>query len=276
MKKIPLEDTFADIIGKAQRGLGISDTQLAEEAKISSADVRKVRGGEVDEMAIYRVAPVLGLAGRPLFELASGTWMPPDLELPNGLAMFNTTYGDMTVNAYLVWDPQTKRGIAFDTGADCDGMLATAKGEGVKVELILLTHSHPDHIEDLAKLRSATGARVYIGERESATGAEGIPEGKRFTVGSLEIETLLTWGHSPGGVTYFIRGLERPLAIVGDSLFAASMGGGAVSYQDALQNNLEKILALPNETIICPGHGPLTTVEKEKQGNPFFAGRFET
>ena len=70
-----------------------------------------------------------------------------------------------------------------------------------------------------------------------------------------------------------VTGLARPIAIVGDSLFAGSMGGGNVSYQDALRNNLEKILTLSDETIICPGHGPMTTVGEEKQRNPFFAGK---
>jgi glyoxylase-like metal-dependent hydrolase (beta-lactamase superfamily II) len=63
------------------------------------------------------------------------------------------------------------------------------------------------------------------------------------------------------------------MAIVGDSLFAGSMGGGNVSYQDALGNNLEKILTLSDDTIICPGHGPMTTVIEEKRHNAFFAGK---
>jgi glyoxylase-like metal-dependent hydrolase (beta-lactamase superfamily II) len=104
-------------------------------------------------------------------------------------------------------------------------------------------------------------------------GAEPIDEGKTFGLKSLQIDTRLTWGHSPGGMTYVVTGLARPIAIVGDSLFAGSMGGGNVSYRDALQNNIEKILTLPDETIICPGHGPMTTVGEEKQHNPFFAGR---
>jgi hydroxyacylglutathione hydrolase len=87
----------------------------------------------------------------------------------------------------------------------------------------------------------------------------------------LEIESLSTWGHSPGGMTFVVRGLTKPIAVVGDSLFAGSMGGGNVSYDDAVKNNLEKILTLPNDTIICPGHGPLTTVGDEKLHNPFFA-----
>jgi glyoxylase-like metal-dependent hydrolase (beta-lactamase superfamily II) len=74
-------------------------------------------------------------------------------------------------------------------------------------------------------------------------------------------------------MTYVVTGLARRIAIVGDSLFAGSMGGGNVSYRDALQNNLGKILTLPDETIICPGHGPMTTVGEEKEHNPFFAGK---
>jgi len=89
----------------------------------------------------------------------------------------------------------------------------------------------------------------------------------------LQIDTRLTWGHSPGGMTYVVIGLAHPIAIVGDSLFAGSMGGGNVSYHDALRNNLEKILTLSDDTIICPGHGPMTTVGEEKAHNPFFAGK---
>ena len=74
-------------------------------------------------------------------------------------------------------------------------------------------------------------------------------------------------------MTFFVTGLARPIAVVGDSIFAGSMGGGNVSYKEAIKNNVEKILTLPDETIICPGHGPMTTVGEEKVHNPFFVGR---
>ena len=64
--------------------------------------------------------------------------------------------------------------------------------------------------------------------------------------------------------------MPAPVAIVGDALFAGSMGGGMVSYEDALQNNREKILTLSDDTVLCPGHGPLSTVSQEKSHNPFF------
>ncbi|MFZ1219493.1 MAG: MBL fold metallo-hydrolase [Chthoniobacterales bacterium] len=270
---IPLEDNASDIIGKARRGLGISDSQLAERSGVSPDKIRRLREGNFDEDAIERAGPILKLDPASLRKLAAGNWKPEAIEEIEGLAQFNTTYGDMTVNAYLVWDPATREAMAFDTGADCGGMLERIREKNLTVKLILLTHAHPDHVADLARLRQATGAPVYISELEPEEGAEPIAEGKRFEVGSLKIEARLTSGHSPGGITYVITGLAKPVAVVGDSLFAGSMGGGNVSYEDALRNNREKILTLADETIVCPGHGPLTTVGKEKRDNPFFAER---
>ena len=71
-------------------------------------------------------------------------------------------------------------------------------------------------------------------------------------------------------MTYLIDGLNQPVAIVGDAVFAGSMGGGMISYSDALRTNREKIMTLPDETILCPGHGPLSRVGWEKKHNPFF------
>jgi len=268
---IPLEDNVSDILGKAQRGLGISDSQLAERSGISAEKIRQMRGGDLDDEVVERTAPVLQLNATALRNLAAGKWIPESISAIDGLEQFNTTYHDMTVNAYLVWDPETREAIAFDTGADCREMLKSVEKRNLTVKLILLTHAHPDHVADLRRLQKSSEAPVYISELEAEGGMEPITEGKRFQVGILKIEARLTSGHSPGGMTYVVTGLRRPVAVVGDSLFAASMGGGNVSYQDALQNNRDKILTLPDDTIVCPGHGPLTTVGKEKRENPFFA-----
>jgi hydroxyacylglutathione hydrolase len=270
---IPLEDNAADIIGKAQRGLGISDSELAEKAGVSSQTIRKLREGNFDESALLSVASILRLDGGALRELSNGEWDPKKIEGFDGLEQFNTDYHGMAVNAYLVWDPTSRTAAAFDTGGDSSRIVRFANHHKLDVQLILLTHTHPDHVADLPSLREETGADVFTPAREQVPGAEPIDEGKKFRLGNLRIDTRLTWGHSPGGMTYVVTGLVRPIAIVGDSLFAGSMGGGNVSYRDALQNNLEKILTLPDETIICPGHGPMTTVGEEKQHNPFFAGR---
>ena len=232
-----------------------------------------MRAGEYDELSLLRLASCLGLAARPLSDLATGTWQPPDVPMPDGLARFNTRYHDITVNAYLVWDPKSKECVAVDTGADSQEMLQFAQKNNLKIGLILLTHSHSDHIADLKRLQNETGATVFAPAQEMVSGGEPIEEGKHFQAGRLDLEARLTFGHSPGGMTFVVAGLAQPLAIVGDSLFAGSMGGGNVSYEHALRNNLEKILTLPENTIICPGHGPMTTVGEEKQHNPFFAGK---
>jgi hydroxyacylglutathione hydrolase len=267
---IPLEDNVGDIIGKAQRGLGISDSKLAEKAHVAPETIRNLRDGDVDEAVLLSVAPILGLNGQALCELAKGEWHPKKIETHDGLAQFTTDYHGMAVNAYLIWDPASHGAAAFDTGADSSEMVRFANRHKLDVQLILLTHAHADHVADLPRLREETGADVFTPAREPVPGGELIEEGKRFRLGNLLIDTRLTWGHSPGAMTYVVTGLAQPIAIVGDSLFAGSMGGGNVSYQEALRNNLEKILTLPDETIICPGHGPITTVGEEKQHNPFF------
>ncbi len=271
---IELEDNVGDIVGKAQRGLGLSDSQVAEKSGLKTEQLGKIRDGQSDESALRAIAPALDLDADALVELGAGKRKPESLGEFNGLAQFSSSYSGMLVNSYLVWDPGAKHAAAFDTGADCAAMLKLATKGNLSIELILLTHAHPDHVADLPRLREETGAEVFAPAREPIPGAEKIEEGKRFRLGRIEIEARLTWGHSPGGITFVVTGLARPIAIVGDSLFAGSMGGGSVSYKDAIQNNFEKILTLPGETIICPGHGPMTSVGEEKKHNPFFAAKF--
>jgi len=269
MAKIPLEDNFTDVIGKAQRGLKLTDDQLSERAGVSLAELQAAKNGDVKEEAIRKIAKALGLGANTLVDSARKSWYPVAHELA-GLAQFNTPYEDMTVNSYLVWDDTAKKAVAFDTGADAGPMLDFAKKRGLKIQTILLTHTHPDHIADLARLKKETSAPAFVPALEPTSGAEPFKEGRTFSVGSLQIETRKTSGHSVGGTTYVISGLAQPIAVVGDSMFAGSMGGGGISYPDALENNRKKILTLPDNTVICPGHGPLTSVGEEKQHNPFF------
>jgi hydroxyacylglutathione hydrolase len=269
MGSIPLEDNFGDIVGKAQRGLRFSDADLASRAGVSPDVVARIKGGEADDGGLRKLAPILNLAAEALVQSAKKGWHPPALQV-NGLAQFNTTFEDMTVNSYLVWDPKSKEAIAFDTGADSSPMLALAKERGLSIKLILLTHTHPDHIADFARLKKETGAAAHVCSLEPVNGAEGFTAGKTFQVGALKIETRQTSGHSKGGITFVVSGLERPVAIVGDALFAGSMGGGMISWDDALNNNRKHIFSLPDDTVLCPGHGPLTTVREEKRNNPFY------
>jgi hydroxyacylglutathione hydrolase len=270
MATIPLEDTFTDIVGKARRGLKLTDdAQLAAKAGVSAGDVAKVAGGAVDDDILRKLAKALQLGEQTLVDAAHKKYYPPAQSL-DGLQQFNTPYEDMTVNAYLVWDPKTREAVAFDTGATCQPMLDFAKRNNLSIKLVLLTHTHPDHIADLAKITAETRAKAFVGELEPNPGAAPFPEGHQFRLGNLKMDTRLTTGHCVGGITYVVGGLARPVAVVGDAIFAGSMGGGGISYADALANNRKKIFTLPDNTIICPGHGPLTTVGEEKRHNPFY------
>lgn len=265
---IPLEDNFADVVGKAQRGLGIPDRELAAHAGISVVDLTEVKAEHYDEVVLRKIAPILKLDANALTALPR--YYPHAVEV-TGLISFSTAYGSMLVNSYLVWDTKGSDAVAFDTGTDCTAMCELLHSKELKLRGIFLTHTHGDHIADLDRLRDETGAPVFVSERESLPGAKTFEEGKEFKFGNLRVETRQTWGHSRGGTTYVVHGLERLLAVVGDALFAGSMGGGMVSYADALRTNREEILSLAPETVLCPGHGPLTTVGEEREHNPFFA-----
>ncbi len=268
---LPLEDLFNDVIAKSMRGLGITDADLAARSGASATDIADAKSGKVNDAVLRKIAPHLQLDGHSLVTMAHNEWRPLPVNV-SGLEQFNTPYHDMTVNAYLVWDAETKNAVAFDTGADATPMINFIQKKGLNLSLIFLTHTHPDHILDLAKLSAEGAVTTFVHEKESCPGAKTfkLSDTEAWESGGLRIEPRSTWGHSKGGITYLVSGLKQPLAIVGDSLFSSSMGGGMVSYADALATNRKEIFSLPSQTVICPGHGPMTTVGEEKAHNPFY------
>jgi glyoxylase-like metal-dependent hydrolase (beta-lactamase superfamily II) len=275
LNDIRIEDNFEDVISKAAGSLGVGNMDLSQRTGVPVEGIRALMDGELDEGHLLAVAEPLGLHGPSLVELAKRAWRPEKVTV-QGLFGYNTPfpvpgYEEMTVNSFLVVDKAAGLAVAFDTGADVTDMLADLEREGVKLELVLLTHTHDDHIKALDKLLKATGnPPVWVNNKEAINKAKGFDAGKSFTVGGLTIESRLTNGHSPGGTTFVISGLERPVAIVGDSLFCCSQGGARGAYGKALDNNRKQILSLTDNTVLCPGHGPVTTVAEEKAHNPFF------
>lgn len=277
---IPLEDTWADVLHKARRGQDLSTDQLAERSGLPRERLEQMFGGEFDSEALVLLSPVLGLDADRLLALARGEYHPGPVELPPCMALFTSDWGGMAVYSYLAWDGATGEAVAFDTGADASEMLDFLATNHLHLGLVLVTHGHGDHLFDLDRLVEKTGAEAWIAKGEGVPGIATFGAGKEFHLGSLRIETRSTRGHAPDGITYVIHGLGVPVAVVGDALFAGSMGGpmtsttGAVgagiSYRDCLETNRREILSLPPETILCPGHGPLTTVGLEREHNPFF------
>jgi glyoxylase-like metal-dependent hydrolase (beta-lactamase superfamily II) len=244
---IPLEDEFQDIVGKARRGLGLPPGPLPS-----------------DEADIQKLAAELHLRPDALLASARRTWHPAPVAPIPGLHHFSTRFGDMLVNSYLVVDPATGEAAAFDTGAECSEMLAL----GADIRKVFLTHIHRDHIAGLEQLLEKNRAIVHVSAREPLPAATPFSDDATFLIGSLEVRAIPTPGHTAGGTSFVVTGLERPLAFPGDALFAGSMGGAAFAWQDARQS-LRRILALPEDTVLCPGHGPLTTVAEERLHNPF-------
>lgn len=270
---IPLEDAAVDVVGKAQRGLGLSDEALAGKIGVKAAEldaIKQVRG--VSPVIVEKLAKALELDAQSLTDLAEGKYLPKATPPDPGFFHANTVYGDMTVNAYLVWDPETKLAAAFDTGADATPLVEEITKHRLTLQDIFLTHTHVDHVIELDRLREKVGGSigVHTPEAEPLEGAASFKPGVTFSLGRLHIESRNTSGHSPGGTTYHIHGLNAPLAIVGDALFAGSAGGIKSDYHAALRLIRDNILSAQDNTTIAPGHGPLTAVKNEKEHNPFF------
>ena len=278
MPLIPIEDNFSDVIAKAQRGYAITDEELITRAAISAADLDALRKGEPRLPILRRLARHLKLSPDALETLAKKEAYPRAPVFPRGFAMFNTFHEGMSVNNYLVWDPKTREAAVIDTGADAEDLLGFVRVEKLRVKHILLTHTHEDHIAALPRLATATGASVWSSEREpiDLPGAQFFAENAYFHLGVIAIKCLATSGHSPGLTTFYVQGLAWPLALCGDALFSASVGGTPTHFREQIKNTRARIFSLPKDTVIGPGHGPLTTLAHERKYNPFFApDRFE-
>ncbi len=280
--KPPLEDNIFDILTKAQKGLGISDSTFVETLGMPLEQlpiIRKFSPLTPDQQG--EVAKALGLGRAQLLAIAENQYYPQVPQVPHGFAMLNTAYGDMTVNAYVVWDTKTSEAAVFDTGADCMPIVTLVQKLSLNVRHVFATHTHGDHIGELErlleKLRSTTPITIHVAEAELAPvksldlpNTVGLTPGATIHMTNLQIESRDTSGHSAGSVTYAIHGLDRPLSIVGDCLFAGSVGGIRTDYAATLQRVRSHILSGQGQTILACGHGPLTTIDQELAHNPFF------
>lgn len=199
--------------------------------------------------------------------------------------------GAMQENAYIVGSEETRECIVIDPGAEADLILEEVENLGLTVKYILNTHGHGDHIGGVAGVKEATGAIYGIHEadvelltrdsqwmklmvRDSQEAPEPdiyVKDGDVFTVGDLELTAIETPGHTQGGVCYYTEGV----VFTGDTLFQGSVGRFDTPEGDGRQLVLgifTKIMTLPADTKVYPGHGPDTTIAREKLTNPFLSG----
>jgi hydroxyacylglutathione hydrolase len=208
--------------------------------------------------------------------------------------------GPLMVNCYIVGDEETKEAAVFDPGGHADKILTVLSDEGLKVKYIINTHGHFDHVGGNEDLQKATGAPILTHREEApdlrnagrqaarfgsasvASEASGfIEEGDTMELGSIRFKVIDLRGHSRGGLGFVFGGrldldgkIETvSMVICGDSLFAG--GIGATDHPDGnqpllLENIRGKVFILPDDTLVLPGHGPISTVGEEKHHNPFF------
>lgn len=252
-----LEDDPCDIIEKSMHGQAISLSSLSKKTGLSEHRIQAVLDGDVDAEAIHRISNPLGLSASALLSLDSYIH---EVTPPKGLYRFTTDYGHLGVNAYLITSGTTA--TIFDTGSDAEPILEFTKKHQLQIEALYITHRHPDHT---ACVDSFKNTPIIYPER--------LNHGEILKIGTHQLKAFDVSGHASPAKAFFFDSLETPVCICGDSLFAGSMGKTANQrlYQQALQTASGNILTLPDNTIICPGHGPLTTVSQEQRNNAFFS-----
>lgn len=271
-----LEDHLGDIIRKARGMSKISPEAAAKAVGLSAADLAAIEesGKAPGKVNYMELAELIGLDGRKLQGIASG-WLPAEKDLSTWreFRCFTTTDGSMAVNSYLIWDEVSREAALFDTGWDAAPAAEVIAKNQLQLRHVFITHTHEDHIAALGRLREQfPKARLHSSSKNAPVDQRNRAN-DFIHLGSLRITNRDTPGHAEDGTTYIIGTWPEDaphVAVVGDAIFAGSIGRGNQSWDLAKQKVREQIFTLPDATLLCPGHGPLTTVAEEKAHNPFF------
>ncbi|HEY7352902.1 MAG TPA: MBL fold metallo-hydrolase [Terriglobales bacterium] len=202
--------------------------------------------------------------------------------------------GPLRCNCSIIGDESSREAMVIDPGDDISEILPIIQKHNLTVKQIVVTHAHIDHVGGAMKLRAATGAPILLNENDYAllqmldvqAAWIGVPdpgkveidhsigENAKVQAGSLIANVLQTPGHTEGSICLYFAAEKKLIA--GDTLFAGSIGrtdlpGG--SFEKIIRSLKDKLLALPDETTVVPGHGPLTTIGVERDTNPFLKQR---
>jgi len=177
-------------------------------------------------------------------------------------------------NAYLVANPEAGSGVLIDGNDDLGPLLERAERDGIEITHILVTHPHGDHVAGLSEARKQLGNPPLVAHAETAAELDDevaviLADGDKIEAGGFEIEAIYTPGHAAGHLAFLVDGSD---VFTADVLFKGTVGGtmapGASGFDD-LQASVMRLLELPPETVVHPGHREPTTIGEEKENNPF-------
>jgi len=211
-----------------------------------------------------------------------------EIKMDKNLIIEILELGNYFVNCYIVGDKISKTGIIIDPSDDMEKIKGFVEKLGLTIEKIVITHGHVDHIGALDEARKYYQARVYIGEKDAPmltdptlnlSGYDGanvltepaenlLRESDEICVGKFKFKVLETPGHTPGSISLYGNGV----VFTGDALFLGSIGRTdfpGSSHEQLMQSINNKLLPLPDDTIVFSGHGPDSTIGQEREFNPF-------
>jgi hydroxyacylglutathione hydrolase len=257
-----MEDDFTYVIRKALRGLALAPGDAALRAGLAESEVMGLIRGTFSEDAAHKLAPVLSLNPEALARLPD--YRPKSLALPS-VERLDLAFGDGQVNAWLIRSGDSI--MLFDTGVSNTAIASILSACDVAhLDAAFVTHDHQDHVGGMEEIERRS-REIYI----PGNFAHPIHSGEMVAIGDLKIHAFDLAGHCQGALGYRIEGLERPVCVVGDALFAGSIGGcPPETYPTALDLLRQGVFTLPDDTVLLPGHGPATTVGEERSSNPFF------
>ncbi len=272
----PLEDELGDVLDKAIQHSDMSEQSVAEKAGVELDRILDAIDYRYDlsDAELGRLAKTLDLNAAGLLALAHGCYPLPEIAgLPFCLFPLRIVHGIGVANAYVIADCTSQRGLLFDAGCEFFKLRQVWPKRIRSLEAVFITHAETEHMGGLEGVRAEFDhVTVFAPEAKVGPCVVQAGQGTRLVYSDFEIEVLPTPGHVEAHNCYVVkrRSVAGPAVLfAGDLIFAGSVGGAYFCRERMVANLRRMLWDLPEDTVIAPGHGPLTTIKHERMFNPF-------